>query len=558
MLDGVALVDALAVGVERRLSTVDFIGAGPRTVAGVLEAAGVRTLIVPAEVVFEKPRVLEDFSVLFVSGMITDLPAVKRVMRIWKRRGGPIIVGGPISNAGPRLLALGADVVVFGEAEGTLVELLNKTSLLEGRVIPEELAEIRGLMFSRGGEVFFTGRRPPLSSQELASLRPSTELIRCYPRFWANRVYVEVTRGCSNARISPASLLRGRPYPGCAYCGVVATWGPSRSIPLDRIKRDIEGLIDEGVRRIVLGGSDFLDYGRGDLLEDPRHPPPNLEAVGRLLEEVFSIPEVAVGEVTVMIENLKPSTLNEEAATLLGSYLRGTSVNLGIETGDESLSKSLGRPFTVEEAIRAVSLLLREGMKPHVYLIYGLPGQTRESVEATLSLIDKLEAMGVEKITLYRFTPLPRTGLEDAEPGRPEDPLNRVLIKRVRAFNVKAKKRMIGEKLNVIVAAKLRGRYIAYPVKHGPVVEIPENDSPKEILGRRAKVLITDIVTDRMLRGSVITVGRPVAREDIWTRFLGSERASLPPEPSDQTRELKRRRPIRGHDARTRGGVRRT
>ena len=525
----IIIVDMLARGKGKKRSTVDVIGAGPRTIAGILEKNKINVSIAPGEIVLEKPSILENFDVLFISGMISDIEGTRRLLGNWRKRNSrkPVISGGPIAKNAHTMIELGADVTVIGEAEETIEELIKNTSLIkEQRIIPEELEQIKGIGFkdNRKNTLIITPKRPLLSPEKLNSYLPSYKTISHYPGFWAARVYVEVVRGCSNVVVAKdylSSKEKIKPYPGCAYCSVVSIWGPSRTLSIERIKNEIQGLIDEGVKRIVLSAPDILDYGREKLvgkkfLSDPKNPKPNISEINNLLKTLYTIPEIATGEVALMIENIKPSTVNEESAQLLGYYLEGSPVHIGLESGDNELLKKLGRPSTVEETITAIKQLSENKLRPYVYLIYGLPGQTKESIYKTIRLIPILEKIGVEKITLYKFLPLPETILEKYPPGNSNEPHNKLLIERVREYNRKAKMKLIGNTLQVVVVGKERETYYSYPIKHGPVVLIKKDFRlKKELLGRKVKVKITN-VGERTIMGQVIKVGRYIRRKSLW------------------------------------------
>lgn len=525
MTDQVLIIDMLARGPGKRLSTIDVLGAGPRTIAGVLEKHGLTSRVVPGELFFENPRVSRGYSSLFISGMSSDLKGAARAIRLWRRHSrGVVVAGGPMAQDAERMLELGADLVVVGEAEATLDELLS-TGFPQEKLDPEELEGVRGIAFRERGKVTYTGPRPRLSGEELSHYWASTQVIKDYPGYWFMRVYVEVVRGCSNVRVPgpPAPGVSVRPRPGCAYCSVVALWGPSRSMGVERVVREVRGLVEAGVRRIVLSGPDILDYGRERFFPtgwatDPEEPPPNLDALESLFKELYRIPEVASGEVVLMAENTKPTTVTPEAARLLGYYLEGTPIHMGLETGDERLLEAMARPGDLRTALRAVRLLRENGLRPYVYLIYGLPGQDGESMRKTLGLVGELEKLGVEKITLYRFTPLPSTAYEDLEPGDPNDPWNKALIERVRDFNKRAKEGLVGARLNVLIVGKRGRNLLAYPLKHGPVIvlEPPRHPRGRNPLGRRAKVVVTEIEGDRIVRGRVVKLGRRVYKPSRW------------------------------------------
>ncbi|MCK4437643.1 cobalamin-dependent protein, partial [Candidatus Bathyarchaeota archaeon] len=121
------IVDALASGKGTRKTTRDVIGAGPRTVAGVLEAHGHETKIAPVELYLGGRRGEAEYDALLVSGMTSDLQAIQRTVKKWRRSsGGPVLLGGPAASEPERVLSkTGADLAIVGESEDTLAELLS-------------------------------------------------------------------------------------------------------------------------------------------------------------------------------------------------------------------------------------------------------------------------------------------------------------------------------------------------------------------------------------------------------------------------------------------------
>jgi len=513
----VLVVDALARGAAgKRVVTVDAIGAGPRTVVGVLEMLGVEAELAVAEEVAESPGRLGGYDVLMVSGMSVDEPTVKRLVRLWRRRGrGPVILGGPIALEPGSLLRVGADLAVLGEAE-PVVEKLFRYEMVSRRGLDYELLSSQcGVAYLEPGRGLRVNRRCPVMTRRMwERYRPSVEAVRGYPLYWASRVYVEVVRGCSNYTIPsldvvPEELRPPKPRPGCAYCSVVSLWGYARSRSVDLVYQEVKSLIEAGVRRIVLSGPDFLDYGRDWLVEprplvDPRNPPPNVRAIRDLLKRLTSIPEVASGEAGIMAENAKPNLVTEEAAEVLGEYLKGTPIHVGVETGDDRLLRSLGRPATVREAIQAVERLTRRKLRVYAYVMYCLPGETKRTVEKTVALIERLYRLGVEKVTAYRFTPLPASALEGYTRLPPRSCGDHPVKRKAAEVNTRAKKRLVGTTVVAIVAG-LHPVYrlpVAYPVPHGPVLLLEDRLQPGDIVVAR----VTGVQGERMLRATVLRV----------------------------------------------------
>jgi radical SAM superfamily enzyme YgiQ (UPF0313 family) len=415
-----------------------------------------------------------------------------------------------------------ADLAIIGESEETLAELLSMR-LDE----PGGLEYVRGLAYRRGDVVKVNPLRPVQGRDVFTRYRPSTLRITDYPLFYAARVYVEAVRGCSNyrrARIGPlgeactycercteAGLEErydcpvGIP-PGCGYCSVPSLYGPPKSRPASIILDEVRQLLEQGVHRIVLSAPGILDYGRDLLVEpepltDPRSPEPNYEALEKLLASLSVLPPVEAGEATVMAENLKAALVTGKAASILGEYLGGTPINIGFETGSESHSSALGRPDTPSETLKALRRLKMAGLKPYVYFIHGLPGQSEKTVKETVHAMRESMRLGAERIIMYRFTSLPMSAFADCPSGPPtaRNPLSRKLWSTASDANKGRKEDMEGQRLRVVVAEPYDRDHkymVAYPLRHGPVVLL-EGAEGRE--GEVLDVTVTEAASDRMV-----------------------------------------------------------
>jgi radical SAM superfamily enzyme YgiQ (UPF0313 family) len=529
------IVDCLASGKGARITTRDVIGCGPRTIAGVLEKYNIETKIMPVEKFLNDKATLGLYDVLLTSGMTSDLTALQKVTKIWKQKNkNPVIIGGPVASEPIRVLRkTGADISVTGEGESTVSELL-KMELDKGMMAkPQELHNVKGIAYRTGNRIEVNPFRPIQDSQVFREYPPSTIRIKDYPLYYAARVYVEILRGCSNfnrARVGPfgemcnycekctqAKLSErydcplGIP-PGCGYCSVPSLYGPPRSRPKDLVIKEVKGLLEQGVTRLVLSAPGVLDYGRELLVQpapltDPRWPEPNYEVLEELLSQLTSLPKVAEGNASIMIENIKASLVTEHAVNLLGKYLYGTSVNIGFETGHPDHSCELGRPDTPSETLKAIRMLRRAGLNPYVYFIHGLPGQTEETVDATIEMINKSVGFGAERIILYRFRSLPMSAFMSFPSGSPSalEPHSKRIYEAAKRANEKSKRDLIGSCLKVVVAEQYDRdqRYlVAYPMKHGPVVLIKKNRVDK--LGQVSDVEVLGVASDRIVYGKII------------------------------------------------------
>ena len=199
------IVDTLASGKGTRLTTLDVIGAGPRTVAGVLEKHGMDPIITPVERFLKGKIEVQNYDVILISGMTSDIPAMGKTIRKWRKENkGSVIIGGPASSEPERVLKkIGADIVITGEGEKTLSELI-ELGALQGST--EGLDKVLGISYRVKKRVTINPMRPVQSREIFKEYQASTDTIKGYGLYKSARVYIEAVRGCSNyhrARIGP-------------------------------------------------------------------------------------------------------------------------------------------------------------------------------------------------------------------------------------------------------------------------------------------------------------------------------------------------------------------
>jgi radical SAM superfamily enzyme YgiQ (UPF0313 family) len=507
------------------------IGAGPRAICGVLEINGLSPSLTRVETVLSGDFSVEGFDVLLVSGMKNDLVAIRNLVNLWRKRNiGPVLIGGPISSEPYKVLrrTMG-DIAILGEGEATLEELL-VAGLVKGQLPTEDsLLGIKGISFRGSDNIKFNSLRKVMPREEFNRFKPSTRVISNYELHYAARVYIETVRGCSNygrATIGQVGelcnycgectkgSLADRYYcpigipPGCGYCSVPSLFGPPKTRKKTEIVSEITQLLARGVSRFVLSAPCFLDYGRDYLVDpgpltDPRHPEPNYNEIDDLLSSLFSLEKLRQGKASVLIENIKAPLITDKTAEILGKYLSGTNVSIGLETGSQEHSRMLGRHSTPREVNEAIRRLSKAGIKPYVYIVYGLPGQNNETVEMTVNAIRKSFLNGAERIILYRFQALPMSCFanEPSAASYRKDQGSRQIYEAAKKANREAKNRLLNKKMKVIISEKyLRDkRYnVAYPMYHGPVVLVKTED---KLIGRITDVKIVGTLSDRIVEG---------------------------------------------------------
>ena len=179
-----------------------------------------------------------------------------------------VILGGPEATAdyAAILMRPGApDYIVLGEGEATLHELL--LNLEAGQT---DLTHVAGLAWRQGGKVQRTPDRPPLDLAAVPFPYPDLAAFR-------HRIlYYEASRGC--------------PF-RCSYC--LSGWEKTnlRTLPLDRVKSDLQRFMTAGVRTVKLIDRTFnVDRARAAailefLLAQGGETEFHFELVGELLDE---------------------------------------------------------------------------------------------------------------------------------------------------------------------------------------------------------------------------------------------------------------------------------
>ncbi len=149
---------------------------------------------------------------------------------------------------------------------------------------------------------------------------------------------------------------------------------------------------------------------------------PNLAALEHLLREMATL----VGRERVYFgtfpSEVSPETVTPEAVALVRRYCSNTHLLFGAQTGSPRLLRSLRRPHTLQDVHRAASIILEGGFTPIVDLIFGLPGETAEDLDATVALMVDLTGQGAI-IHAHTFMPLAGTPLAGAPPGHVEPSL---------------------------------------------------------------------------------------------------------------------------------------
>lgn len=85
------------------------------------------------------------------------------------------------------------------------------------------------------------------------------------------------------------------------------------------------------------------------------------------------------------------------------------NIKVGIESGSQRILDMINKNITIEEILRADSILRKKKIKWSAYFIIGFPGETVDDIRETQKLIKRISA---NSITVNVYTPLPNNRLD--------------------------------------------------------------------------------------------------------------------------------------------------
>lgn len=554
----VLVVDCLTAGKGDRVFTRDFIGAGPRYIAGFIEDISARqtlTTLTRGEDLATRPQsFLQKFHVLCISAMTMDIGSVRRVLKLWKQaHTNPsqqlTILGGPITSD-PRILQkIQMDVAIPREGE-TPIESLFKGNIKDLQInlqytpIVETWKEtlfnkIPGIMYREQDHIRDT-LKLKLECTENSYFPTSSgypKKIRSYSDFTSSRVFVECLRGCSNFRRTALELHTGTACedstceicrkdtdfstqltcpiaipPGCGFCSTISEFGPPTSRNIDSILTEIQALIAMGVSRIVLGGPDFLDFHRerlveGDLIH-PSLPEPNYSALETLIDGLLEMEPIRHHHVQLFIENIKATLCTDRALDLLAKIPHAI-FSIGCETGSEEFANILGRPGSPLTTLNAVQRAIARNIRVHVYFIHSLPGDTPEYAQETLDLMQEFARAGIDKITIYRYQELPGAPFYKMPrhytrfPKQTEKLFTKIKKFSIQ-FNRRQKEKLVGSSMRVFLS-EVNKYYpddaMGWILEGGPKVSVK---GAVDLVGTFQDITIIQVLSDRLVLGEII------------------------------------------------------
>ena len=85
-------------------------------------------------------------------------------------------------------------------------------------------------------------------------------------------------------------------------------------------------------------------------------------------------------------------------------------ISFGVESGSAKIRGTLGKPVKQAQIIEAFAMSRAAGILPRAYFIYGSPGETRETIQESIDLMQRIKPLSA---VFYMLTTFPGTRLFD-------------------------------------------------------------------------------------------------------------------------------------------------
>ncbi len=293
-----------------------------------------------------------------------------------KRRPFYVLGGhGPSPEPGYFLRKTGADAIVIGEGEETILELARAVAA------KKPVSTIRGLAYMDGHKAVVNERRPLIKDLDSIPF-PSYDL---FP--------MEFYRMYRSPHCVPrdfvATMISGRGCPfRCAFCYRMDDGFRPRST---------EGIVEEIKLLKSKYGITYISFTDELLISSVKRTTELCEA---FIREGLNIKWECNGR------------LNYVNPKMLQLMKRGGCVfiNYGIEALDNDVLRKMNKCLTVDQIVKGIEATLKEGISPGFNIIFGNVGDTKQTLGKAVNFLLKYDD-GSQLRTIRPVTPYPGSPL---------------------------------------------------------------------------------------------------------------------------------------------------
>lgn len=271
----------------------------------------------------------------------------------------------------------------------------------------------------------------------------------------------------------------------CTYCIIPKIRGNFRSVPIERLLKEAEDLVAQGVKEIILVAQETTLYGKDLYGEKSLH---------KLLRELCKIS----GLRWIRILYCYPEEITDELIQVIKEEDKICNyLDLPIQHASDGILKRMGRRTSKEQLIEIIGKLRKEipDIAIRTTLITGFPGETQEQHEELMEFVDEME---FDRLGVFTYSPeedTPAAVMSDQIPEDVKEDRQAELMELQQEIAFDLAEEMIGREVLVMIEGKVadENAYVGRTYKDAPNVDgLIFVESEEELMsGDFARVRIT-------------------------------------------------------------------
>lgn len=271
----------------------------------------------------------------------------------------------------------------------------------------------------------------------------------------------------------------------CTYCIIPKIRGNFRSVPIERLLKEAEDLVAQGVKEIILVAQETTLYGKDLYGEKSLH---------KLLRELCKIS----GLRWIRILYCYPEEITDELIQVIKEEDKICNyLDLPIQHASDGILKRMGRRTSKEQLVEIIGKLRKEipDIAIRTTLITGFPGETQEQHEELMEFVDEME---FDRLGVFTYSPeedTPAAVMPDQIPEDVKEDRQAELMELQQEIAFDLAEEMIGREVLVMIEGKVadENAYVGRTYKDAPNVDgLIFVESEEELMsGDFARVRIT-------------------------------------------------------------------
>ena len=319
-------------------------------------------------------------------------------------------------------------VIVSGcVAQAESQEMIKREPYIDIVIGPQSYHKIGDLILN------YQRKKEKINETEFDVVKKFDELEKIYNSQNKISSYITIQEGCDKF---------------CHFCVVPYTRGPEYSRPFKQIIDEVNSLVKNGAREIILLGQNVNAYNYSEKNKNYK--------LSSLINELNNIKDLK----RIRFTTSHPNDMTDDLINCFGSCDKLMPfLHLPIQSGSNNILKSMNRKHSKEYYLSIINKLkkINKNIKISSDFIVGYPGETEKDFEDTIDIIKK-----VGFINSYSFVFSPRPGTPAAEKKlnnliNSEKKLKK-LQSIIESHQIKVNKNCIQEYRKVLVENKLNNQ----------------------------------------------------------------------------------------------------